>query len=66
VRQALTACEAKTMIELLYRRLYETERKLPNRNFAKDHSYEEWREWHCGAAPRAAERSDNSISQRGQ
>jgi len=25
-------------------RLYETERKLPNRNFAKGHSFEEWLE----------------------
>lgn len=25
-----------------YQRLYETERQLPNRNYAKDHSFDEW------------------------
>lgn len=30
---------------LLLWRLYETERQLPNRNFAKDHSFEEWVQW---------------------
>jgi hypothetical protein len=33
---------ADLVVELLLRRLYETERKLPNRNFAKGHSFEEW------------------------
>lgn len=27
---------------LLLRRLYETEQQLQERNFAKDHSFEEW------------------------
>lgn len=26
----------------LLRELYETQRELPNRNFARDHSFEEW------------------------
>lgn len=29
--------------ELLLRRLYDTERKLPERNYAHDHSFAEWR-----------------------
>lgn len=29
--------------ELLLRRLYDTERRLPERNYAKDHSFDEWR-----------------------
>lgn len=30
---------------LLMRRIYELERQLPNRNYAKDHSFEEWVEY---------------------
>lgn len=30
------------MIYALLKELYETERQLPNRNYAKDHSFEEW------------------------
>ena len=30
--------------ETILRRLYDTERKLPERNFAHGHSYEEWLE----------------------
>lgn len=29
-------------IRTLLRRLYDTERRLQERNFAKDHSFEEW------------------------
>lgn len=28
------------------RELYEALRRLPNRNYAKDHNFEEWRDWY--------------------
>lgn len=31
------------MIELLLRELYETERRLPERNYAHGHSFDEWK-----------------------
>ena len=31
-------------ILLLLRRIYDLERELPNRNFAKGHSFSEWRD----------------------
>lgn len=38
--------EHRATERVLLRRIYDTERQLPNRNFAKDHSFEEWLE-HC-------------------
>lgn len=36
--------ESKAQSRLVLKRLFDTERRLPNRNFAKDHSFEEWLE----------------------
>lgn len=36
------------MTRIMARYLYEAERQLPNRNYAKDHSFEEWFEWWVG------------------
>lgn len=36
----------RVKIELL-RRIYELERGLPERNYAKDHSFEEWLDEAC-------------------
>lgn len=33
------------MIYSLLKEIYEAERQLPERNFAKDHSFEEWIEY---------------------
>lgn len=38
--------DALTLTEsLMLRRLYEAERAAPNRNYAKDHSFEAWLDW---------------------
>jgi hypothetical protein len=35
----MTPCET-----VIFRRLYDLEREAPGRNFAKDHSFQEWLE----------------------
>ena len=37
-------CERCKQFDLLLRRLYDTERQLKERNFAKSHSFSEWRD----------------------
>jgi hypothetical protein len=41
-------------VELLLRRLYETERRLDERNSAKGHSYGEWKQQQLGEERRDA------------
>ena len=38
------ARENRALVRTLLRRLYDTERRLDERNFAKGHSFEEWLE----------------------